>query len=338
MNVTLASVNAKLEDVNKLATEAKAEASLAKRNIESVEKRVSKLERQLLESQTELSRLHDKSLQLESYYSRRENLTFEGIPENKTENISLIINDIFESMDLSTSEVGSISRAHRLGCYNKSPRPIIVRFGSTSGRDLVWQKRNSLSGSKIWIKEDYPIEIENKRKILMPYYRAARCGNPDAPESRVRAYMRADKLIINNDQYTVDDIVTLPRYVKSAVEYPPSSRKSINVTIFFTKHSPFSNFYLSQFESDGKIYNCVEQYLCYHKAKQSNADDIADVIMDMDSPNEQKQKVKHLPGFNQVSWRSQVDKILTTALEAKFSQDADLKEVLLRGGGKGSTT
>ena len=238
-------------------------------------------------------------------------------------------------MGLILSDVGNISRAHRLGRYakhQKRPRPIIVRFGTSIGRDMVWQKRSLLSGTKIWIKEDYPAEVEMRRNALLPYYRAARCGDPNNPDKRVRVYMTADQLVIDRQQYSVDDIESLPLFVKSYVDSPPAMRKSDATTIFFTKDSAFSNFYPCVFDLDNISFNCVEQYLSYKKAMSFDATDIAGEIMTTYDPSQQKQKAKRLAKYDEIAWRSQVPDLLSTALHAKFSQDADLAHQLLLTG------
>ena len=65
---------------------------------------------------------------------------------------------------------------------------------------------------------------------------------------------------------------------------------------------------------------------------QFDATDIADVIMMTDDPTQQKQEAKHLANYYEVVWRSQVGDIMSTALHAKFTQNADLAQQLLLTG------
>ena len=50
----------------------------------------------------------------------------------------------------------------------------------------------------MWIKEDFPPEIEQRRQIITPYLRAAYQGNPANPHGKISAYLKYDKLILNN--------------------------------------------------------------------------------------------------------------------------------------------
>ena len=40
-------------------------------------------------------------------------------------------------------------------------------------RNAVRGKRKLVKGTKIWIKEDYPHDIEKRRQVIWPYLRAA---------------------------------------------------------------------------------------------------------------------------------------------------------------------
>ena len=79
--------------------------------------------------------------------------------------------------------------------------------------------------------------------------------------------MRVDKPVLNNQAYTNETIDHIPRLEQQRDINPPASKFSINVTIFFTRDSPLSNFHYAEFEIDDTEYSSVEQYLCYHKAK-----------------------------------------------------------------------
>ena len=101
---------------------------------------------------------------LESY-SRRTNLIFEGLPENRNEDLNRSLRQILS--DLSLDLVMLIAACHRLGPYNHKsmkPRAIIVKFMKFTDRNAVCGKRTLLKGTKTWIKEDYPHDIEKRRQ------------------------------------------------------------------------------------------------------------------------------------------------------------------------------
>ena len=157
---------------------------------------------------------------------------------------------------------------------------------------------------------------------MWPYVRAARLGDPSQPDSRVSAYLRGDKLILNKQSYSTDTIQSLPRFVRSTIDNPPVEKKSDNVTIFFGIDSPLSNFHPCSFQVDDIDYDSVEHYLAYQKA----------LLYDMKRPVLQKRRAKRLKNFNIYSWPEKAEDLLRLALSAKFSQDIDLRDLLLSTG------
>jgi ribA/ribD-fused uncharacterized protein len=144
--------------------------------------------------------------------------------------------------------------------------------------------------------------------------------------------LRIDKLIINSQVYSVNNLESLPSFAKP-VKYT-SSRTTKEITLFFTKDNPLSNFHPSEFELDGQKFNCVEQYVAYHKALLFGETDIAEDILQTEEPRIQKQKAKdiNLKNFCFDEWKSQASDILKPALFAKFSQNEQLKTYLMKTG------
>ena len=114
-------------------------------------------------------------------------------------------------------------------------RPTIIKFLKYSDRNDVWKNRRALKDENIWVKEDYPAKIEDRRKVLHPFLRAAYQGDPANPHAKVSAYMQLDKLILNNQPFTHDTIHKLPEYVKNPSQSTQSSRQNDDIMIFFTK-------------------------------------------------------------------------------------------------------
>ena len=157
-------------------------------------------------------------------------------------------------------------------------------------------------------------------------------GDPDKPGNRISAFMRIDKLILNNQIYTTDSVQNIPASIKSRVEHPPATIKSGSVTIFFTKESKLSNFYPCQFEIEGLRFSSVEKYLCYKKALLFDSRDVASDLLTINEPKDLKRRVKRLPNFDADRWATEAGSILMNALLAKFSQNTDLRDELLATG------
>lgn len=157
---------------------------------------------ELQECKAEIAQLRDQVLNLEAY-SRRENLVFLNIPEQKEENCAAKISSIIQK-EMKIPDPIKFTRVHRLGTYNKEvTRPIIVRFHYGPDRMKVWKAKSNLTNSGIIIREDYPSEMEQARRILRPIHNHALFLGM---ESR----LVKDTLIIGGRRYTTKNIDTLP--------------------------------------------------------------------------------------------------------------------------------
>lgn len=100
--------------------------------------------------------------------------------------------------------------------------------------------------------------------------------------------------------------------------------------IFFSKStSPFSNWYLSNFEAEGHTFNCAEQYLMWLKSKLFEDEKIASQILNTLSPKDQKALGRKVKNFDEKIWNKNREKIMQKVLFAKFSSSDKLKQTLL---------
>ena len=107
--------------------------------------------------------------------SRRNNLLFYGIPEEKEEDCTRSVN-IFFRKELNIHETVALQRAHRLGRPTPAnsighragkPRPIIVNFLDFRQRETIRAARFKLK-QPYGIAEDLPIEVRKARESLVP--------------------------------------------------------------------------------------------------------------------------------------------------------------------------
>ena len=74
-------------------------------------------------------------------------------------------------------------RVHRVGRKNanrdsRRPRPIVAKFSTYKDRELVRkQAPKTLKGSNFWVQEQFPPEIEQRRKALYPVMKEERKKN-----------------------------------------------------------------------------------------------------------------------------------------------------------------
>ena len=150
----------------------------------------------------ELSELRARSMQ--------QNLLFFGIGEpakGDKEYIEPKIKDFMKhELDLEDpSIVDSIvfDRIHRIGRPNytpgANPRPVVARFERYKDREVIREAAKNLNAKRngYSIREQYPPEMEAKRRVLYPVMRQMQQNPPN------RVALVRDKLFVNNDSYTV---------------------------------------------------------------------------------------------------------------------------------------
>lgn len=275
---------------------------------------------------TQLKSERDARLKLETY-SRRSNLRFFGFTESLNEKDSdceRFVRDLW-SNKLGITDNISIERCHRLGPRPKSgdtrSRPIIVKFSFYKERDRIWKSRKNLAGTKIFMKEDYPPEIEKRVDRMMPIFLAAR---KNSQFSNVKLIV--DKLYISGTMYTVETIDRLPAPLQ------PESlamRTDGNITWFFRKDSHLSNHYMCKItDTDGKNYSSVEQYYMAQRALFFKDEQSYETIMTMDDPAAIKRV--RLRNFDPRAWEKQNRRIMKAGLQMKYGQNPDLCDKLLQ--------
>jgi hypothetical protein len=89
-------------------------------------------------------------------------------------------------------EFGNIHRFGRRGTNNA--RPIAARFIYDNDLQMVLQNAYKLKGSSFGISEQYPAEINNRRKNLYPIMR-------EAKQQRRHVVLVRDRLFIDGEQY-----------------------------------------------------------------------------------------------------------------------------------------
>jgi ribA/ribD-fused uncharacterized protein len=288
--------------------------------------RIELMEQNIKAIKSDVVELKERNIKLEAYV-RRDNLLFGGLAESDNEDCEEIIRSHINSeLGLQCDHMKFV-RVHRLG--RKLPgkaRPIIVRFHFFGDRKEVWSKRSELQGSDFWLAEDFPNEIQDRRRILKPILKHA----VKLQGSTNGIYLIADRLVIANKTYTVNNLHSLPPELSPA----RISTREIGdkFTVFFNENSPLSNFHPATFTQDGTVYCHVEQYFAAQKAQITKNRDIHSEIMKESSPLGCKRLAKQLP--NTIEWKRSQEEVMTTGCTAKFVQNPNLLNFLLKTTGK----
>ena len=313
-----------------------AEAVKANMKIEirQLEERVSELEAEKVQKDKSLENLKLDIIRLESY-TRRDNLLIDGIPESPNEDIKTKVLSFFrDTLKLKNANSIQITRVHRLGTPNfitphSSPRPrtVIVRFHFYPDRDAVWRASWELKNKHHFVSEDYPEEVKQNRRILLPCLKAAKRD----PKVK-RCTLKADRLIVDGTSYTAADIDKLPGHLQWRLKGEKYDAKS-NSTFFFGKDSYLSNFHSSPFKDGGVQYNCSEQYYLQKKCLYFNDEEKANSIMRSSEPSKMKALSHQIKKLDEAKWKPLAKKTMERACFLKFSQNQILKEKLLASRG-----
>lgn len=95
---------------------------------------------------------------------------------------------------------------------------------------------------------------------------------------------------------------------------------------------PFSQWHPSVFEIDGFRYNCAEQYMMAEKARLFGDHERLAKILASDSPKGQKEHGRRVANFQASRWSAECRNVVFRGSLAKFSQDDELKEILMETG------
>lgn len=91
----------------------------------------------------------------------------------------------------------------------------------------------------------------------------------------------------------------------------------------------FSQWYLSDFQIDGVLYNCAEKYMMAEKARLFKDYETLEEILFATEQPQIKALGRKVKNFHKETWNKEKYTIVKKGNLAKFSQDEELKEFLL---------
>ena len=103
--------------------------------------------------------------------------------------------------------------------------------------------------------------------------------------------------------------------------------------VYFKSNYP-SQWHKVDFVIDGVTYNCCEQWMMAAKARTFGDLETEKLILGEVEPKEQKKLGRKVANFDEREWNKVADDIVFEGNLAKFSQNEDLKRLLLATGKK----
>lgn len=104
--------------------------------------------------------------------------------------------------------------------------------------------------------------------------------------------------------------------------------------VYFKSGYPSQWFITPCVDTNGVAYNCCEQWMMHSKANYFGDLETAERIMATQDPKEQKKLGREVKNFNEYAWNTIADLVVYSANFAKFSQNDELKTLLLATGTK----
>ena len=318
-------VEQSLEYTNKIASEALCKATDVKKDIDRVEDYTGKNAIKIMNLEQENKELKERLIKLDSI-QRRNQVILEGITEIDFEDSSQLYHKVCSALNPIFGEnttripISYIERLGIKGSRNNNTRPVNIHFTCINDCEYVLQNKRYLPNG-IYIRQNYPPEIEERRSQLLPILKKAQ----SLPTYKKKCKLVGDKLIINSKEYTKATFNQLPSELNPANACQNTNQKTL---AFFGYGSAFSNFHHSPFLLNGKAYVNVEQYIQSKKAEKFNDEQNQRKIMASKNPAEMKAISKHIRNYNHEEWLSDAKKVAMEGARAKFDQNIELKNQL----------
>lgn len=329
-----ASLEKAKEEFTQISSQALAEmkdlVEIQKEQVETFHDQASSIKREVItEVEGKVSKVADEvkynSLKSQAFRNKQ-NLVVTGLKENPDSTPLALAEDFFTSK-LKIKDL-ELNTAYRLGAApapdSSYARPLVVKFDSIAHRDKVWKNKVDITeedGHRIRVHADLPKRLRDDAILLRRVQKAA-SGYAKFRSAKVRDY----KLLLDGEEYAPNELERLPKPIRPSTLATP---RSDTVVAFFSRHSAFSNHYLSPFTVKGVNFCNMEQYLAYRKALFTDNDRLASEALGSRDPAEAKSILNRLKKNCPPQWYDQVPKILAEGLREKFKQNQFLLEILI---------
>ena len=174
----------------------------------------------------------------------------------------------------------------------------------------------------IYVDREYPIDIERKRKTLLPVLKAAKRLSNYRKQSR----LKDDKLVLKGRSYNVNTLNQLPEELNV---FKVTSKEDETTVGFFGEINPLSNFYPSSFIHEGIHYISSEQWIQANKAKFSGDIEMYNEILCCFTSLECKILSKQIRNMDDKKWEEEAMNICLPGIRAKFHQNINAMDTLV---------
>jgi len=267
----------------------------------------------------------EQRITAQEVYSRRENLVVHGIRprEGNFENCFETAHSLFDMLGLPDFP---LQRVHRLNNSryrdDKFVPPLIIRFVCFQDKLAVLRNRSHLRGTRVFLKDDIPIEDEIKLDILRPTVKHLKS------QDRTTTIVHGDQIRFRNKNYSVKNIANIPADLTKL-----GSKENDNVFAFSGETNPLSNLFHCNITVEGTVYPSAEHYYQSEKCKSLGKADIAEKVLNAELSRGAMLLGKSVNPPNE--WYGEKGaNIMKKVIAAKVNQVAKCKELLIAKRGK----
>ena len=295
---------------------------------------ISSLKKEVNDVKSENTLLKQQLLKLEGF-QRKNNLRIVGLRENRGENIEIAVISMFNEILQRSQHFDekTLERVHRLGAFSKHRRrDVLARFANFKDKLTVLEMKDRLKEKHgILLFDDLPLDIQRRHQKLHPVFKALRFVKENTqgngPVTSVK--LKDGSLVLNGRTYGVENLKELPPDVALDKLFTVTQD---DTTAFFRCYSPLSNHYSCHFEVNGENYSSMEKFIMMQKAHLFGDDQSVEQMRMEDDPVALKRLGKTVKDFEPKKWNREIDNILATGLQAKFTQSDVLCDFLKNTG------
>ena len=175
----------------------------------------------------------------------------------------------------------------------------------------------------IFVNREFSLEIERKRRTMLPILRAAR--HIDNYKKQIR--LEKDKIIIKGKDYDMSNIHDLPDDLNA---FKVTSKEDGRVVGYFGELNPLSNFFPAKFNLDGHNFISSEQYIQASKAYFFGDRDVYNQIMGCKHSVDCKDFSRKIKGVDNAKWDMVAADSCRPGIRQKFVQNPILLEILVK--------
>ena len=301
---------------------------------------------QLKDLQDENSRLNRKVQQLtaeqgrmKQQLSKIENIALEnsliirGLPEVFKETEPMIIDKLHrvlskimqgdtDKLKIANAKQITVKSCHRLGRPTKQRiHPVSIELYHKQDVDFILENRFDLDRG-IYVDRAYPMDVERKRKTLLPILRAAKRSS----EYKKQSKLEDDKIVLKGRRYDVNMLNQLPEELNV---FKVTTRENAETIGYFGQINPLSNFYPATFTHDGVQYISSEQFIQANKAKYFGDHEAYNQIMGSSTSLECKCASRQIRNVDIDKWDMVAGDVCQPGIQSKFLQNPPVMDTLL---------